>query len=159
MKTRVLFTCFIAFLFCADKPPVRAGAAEDEAVQKELSRFEGTWQFVSIEIEGKKVPEEQVKNSGKLVLKGDQFTLRQGDVTYKGTLKVDLTQKPKRIDITFTDGPEKGRTSLGIYELDGDTYKVCIGLTGKDRPTEFASKPGSGHVLEVLKREKANGKD
>jgi uncharacterized protein (TIGR03067 family) len=61
---------------------------------------------------------------------------------------------PKTIDVTFTEGPEKGKSSYGIYELEGDTYRVCIGLTGKPRPTDFASTPGSGHVLEVLKREK-----
>jgi hypothetical protein len=43
---------------------------------------------------------------------------------------------------------------LGIYELDGDTYKLCGDMQGKSRPTEFAVKPGSGFVLEVLKREK-----
>jgi uncharacterized protein (TIGR03067 family) len=75
-------------------------------------------------------------------------------VTYRGTFKLDLSKKPKEIDVVFTEGPEKGKTSLGIYELEGDVYKVCIGLTGKKRPTEFISKPGSGHVLEVLKRQK-----
>jgi hypothetical protein len=38
------------------------------------------------------------------------------------------------------------------YSALGDTYKVCIGLAGRERPTVFASEPGSGHVLQVLKR-------
>jgi len=67
---------------------------------------------------------------------------------------VDVAKKPKQLDITFTDGPDKGKTTLAIYELEDDTYKVCIDVGEKGRPTEFASKKGSGHVLQVLKREK-----
>jgi len=41
-----------------------------------------------------------------------------------------------------------------IYELEGDTYKVCMALEGHPRPTEFVTRPGNGHVFEILKREK-----
>ena len=53
-----------------------------------------------------------------------------------------------------TEGPGKGKTMLGIYELTGDTYKVCFALPGGERPKEFASKPGSKTMLIVMKREK-----
>jgi uncharacterized protein (TIGR03067 family) len=132
-----------------------AEASKQDAARKELAKFDGTWRFVSIEMEGAKVPAEQVKKSGNMVIHGNQFSLKAGDVTYRGTFKVDLSAKLKRIDITFTGGPEKGQTLLGIYELEGDTYKVCLGMPGKPRPKAFAAKAGSGHVLEVLKREKA----
>jgi len=144
MKLRLLWV-LVAGLFLA---------ADDEAVKKEYKNFTGTWKFVSLEVEGMKVGEEAVKES-RLIIKGNEFTMKSPEGNYKGTYKVDVSKKPKQIDVAFTDGPEKGKTSLGIYELDGDTYKVCISLAeNKDRPTEFASKPGSGHVLEVLKREK-----
>jgi uncharacterized protein (TIGR03067 family) len=135
-----------------------AGAAEEDAAQKEYARFEGAWKFVSIEIEGKNMPEKFFKGS-RLILKGPQFTYQEGGTTYKGTYKVDVSKKPNQIDMTFTEGPEKDKTMVGIYELDGDTYRVCVNPTGKGRPTEFASKPGSGHVLEVLNRVKADSKD
>ena len=48
----------------------------------------------------------------------------------------------------------KGKTTLSIYEIEGDTLKICSVEPGKDRPTEFSSKPGSGHFLRVFKREK-----
>src|SRR5205807_1617746 len=83
---------------------------------------------------------------------GTKFTTAAMGSTYDGTLSLDVTKKPKRFDLKFTKGPEKGNTSLGIYELDGDTWKICLGLTGKSRPTKFATKPGSGHALETLKR-------
>jgi uncharacterized protein (TIGR03067 family) len=55
--------------------------------------------------------------------------------------------------LQFTEGPEKGNTSLGIYELDGDTWKLCFTVTGKERPKTFGTLAGSGLALEILKRE------
>ena len=46
------------------------------------------------------------------------------------------------------------KTKLGIYELDGDTYRYCLAPAGKPRPTEFASKEGSGHSLGASQRQK-----
>ena len=131
----------------------KGGGDKEAAIQEEVGRFEGSWRFDSMEAEGKAVPVDGFKGI-RLVLKGDRFTMVEPNATYRGTYRVDPTSRPKTIDVMFTEGPEKGKSSCGIYELDGDTYKVCIGLTGKPRPTEFASKPGSGHVLEVLKRDK-----
>jgi uncharacterized protein (TIGR03067 family) len=134
--------------------PALLHAAEDDAARKEYAKFTGTWRFASIEAQGQQLPERFFKDS-RLVIDGEHFTLKEGNVSYKGSFKVDVTKKPKQIDVTFTEGPEKGKTARGIYELDGDTYKVCMGSVGKGRPTAFESKPGSGHVLEILKREKA----
>ena len=122
------------------------------AVAEELKRFEGTWRYESTIVEGTSIPTTALANV-RLVLKGDTFAMTDPSATYRGTFKVDPTAVPKTIEISFTEGPEVGKTSRGIYELEGDTYKVCIGLAGRDRPETFACKPGSGHALQVLKRE------
>jgi hypothetical protein len=54
----------------------------------------------------------------------------------------------------MTEGDDKGKTFRGIYEFEGDTRKVCLAPAGKERPKEFSSTAGSGHVLAVLKRVK-----
>jgi uncharacterized protein (TIGR03067 family) len=128
--------------------------APNEATEKEFARFEGTWKFVSLEVGGKKLPPEALKGHS-LILKGDRFEMHTEEGVVKGTFKVDVATKPKQIDITFTDGPPKGQTLKGIYKLEDDTYTVCIDPAAKERVTEFASKPGTMGVLEVLKREKA----
>ena len=51
-------------------------------------------------------------------------------------------------------GDLKGQTSLAIYELVGDTLRICRAAPGKARPTEFASKPGSGLTLMSYQRAK-----
>lgn len=122
-----------------------------EGVTKELAKFRGTWKYTSLEQDGRPVPEAQYREA-RLTIKGDQFTFTLGADTSHGTFEVDPAQKPKAIDVTFTDGPDKGKTIRGVYELTGDTYKACLGSKENDRPKELASKAGTGHVLAVLKR-------
>ena len=129
---------------------VAADAKDDE--KKEYERFTGTWVFESVEVGGEKLALDALKGAG-LTIDGNKFTAKEKEGAVHGTYKVDLSKKPKTIDVTFSDGPEKGKTMLGIYELDGDTYKVCFDISGKERPTKFESKKGTMLVLETLKRE------
>ena len=43
---------------------------------------------------------------------------------------------------------------VGIYQQEGNRLKVCLDLSGKDRPREFKTKSGSNAILLVFKREK-----
>jgi len=124
-----------------------------KAIQSELKRFEATWHFVSIEIEGRLVPEEAFKEDT-LVLKGKQFSSTIQGKTTNGVFKIDPTVTPKTIDITLTDAPGKDKTMKGIYELEGDAQKICVAAPGKARPTEFVSKPNGAQIIQVLKKEK-----
>jgi uncharacterized protein (TIGR03067 family) len=131
---------------------VAATAPQDSAVKNELEQLQGTWQMVSHEVDGK--PDEALKGAVRVV-EADKFTIKKGDKTLRAaTMKLDPTKEPKWIDITFTEGPEKGKTRRGIYILEGDTQTICYGDLDKDRPTEFVSKPGTGHRLVVFKRVK-----
>lgn len=42
---------------------------------------------------------------------------------------------------------------LAIYELDGDTLRVCYDLSGKARPSEFKTKAETQLLLFTYKRE------
>ncbi len=53
-----------------------------------------------------------------------------------------------------TEGKDKGKTALGIYDFTDDTREVCLAPVGKMRPTEFAAPSGSGNILAILKRVK-----
>ena len=77
-----------------------------------------------------KIADESVK----LVLKGDTYTVTVGGETDKGTVKADKAAKPITLDITSSEGPNKGKTILAICEHKGDTMTVCYDLTGKERP-------------------------
>ena len=69
-----------------------------------------------------------------------------------GTHKFDPDKKPPQVDAVVTEGEDKGNTMLGIYELKGDTMKVCFDPTGKERPTSFT--PNEGQFGGVVKRAK-----
>jgi uncharacterized protein (TIGR03067 family) len=120
---------------------------------KDLDKLQGTWDRVSGEVDGKPVPADVLKNS-KLTISGDKYTLTMGDEKRGGTLVLDATKKPKAIDIISAAGPNKGKALLGIYELDGDTFKYCLAPPGQERPKEFTAKAGSGQMLYVNKKAK-----
>jgi uncharacterized protein (TIGR03067 family) len=132
---------------------VCTGSAQD-ATKKEMSRLEGEWSMVSGQANGLAMPQELVK-TGKRVAKNAETTITiGGQILFKATFSIDPTKKPKTIDYTMTEGPTKGKTHLGIYELDGDTVKFCFAAPGEDRPTEFTAKEGSQRTLSVWKRDK-----
>jgi uncharacterized protein (TIGR03067 family) len=132
---------------------VGAAGAQD-ALKKEMAQLEGEWSMVSGQANGAAMPEATV-NSGKRVATDGETTITfGGQVYFKAKFSVDPTKKPKAIDYTMTEGPTKGRTHLGIYELDGDTVRFCFAAPGADRPTDFTAEEGSRRTLSVWKREK-----
>lgn len=129
--------------------------ADDQAdVAKETKKFEGTWTIASSVTDGVEIPRDQLK--GFLVIyEGDKHTVKVGEQVFQvGTQKIDPSKSPKTIDMTITEGPSKGAVMLGIYEIDGDTLKVCFDPAGKKRPTEFKSEAGSANFVNVHKRVK-----
>jgi uncharacterized protein (TIGR03067 family) len=58
------------------------------------------------------------------------------------------------MDIIGTDGPNKGKTFLTIYERDGETLRVCYELSGKSRPREFKTAEGTQLFLVTYTRQK-----
>jgi uncharacterized protein (TIGR03067 family) len=137
--------------FVSTKP--KPMESKDTAVADELKRFEATWRFVEIEVGGQKVPEKAFAKDT-LILKGKTFASFVAGKLVHGEFKIDPLAKPKTIDIIFTEGPGKGHSQKGIYELDADTQKICIAMPDQPRPTEFVTSPENEHILEVLKREK-----
>jgi uncharacterized protein (TIGR03067 family) len=130
-----------------------AGADDKADVEKELKKFQGTWTFESVEAGGKKLPADQFKGIT-LTFEGDKYAVKKGDeVVEAATQKLDPSKSPKTLDAKVTDGPNKGAVILGIYEISGDTLKVCFDPEGKKRPTEFKGESGA-QTLVVHKRVK-----
>jgi uncharacterized protein (TIGR03067 family) len=140
-------------LFCAAGFAASGALADDKAdLEKEVKKFQGTWTFESSEAGGTKLPPDVLK-SLVVVFEGNKHTVKKGDVVLQaGTQKLDPSKSPKTIDVTMTEGPQKGTVMLGIYEFDGDKLKVCFDPQGKQRPTEFKSPPGSENFVNVHKR-------
>jgi hypothetical protein len=106
-----------------------AGAANDEdANKKDMEKMQGDWAAVSMVRDGMPFPKDDAQS-------------------FFRTVKGDIDVLPEGTDDT-------AKSVLGIYEFDGDVLKVCFAAAGKERPTAFESKEGSGHALTVWEREK-----
>jgi uncharacterized protein (TIGR03067 family) len=145
----------IVSLFAGVRSQAEDGNANQKAVAKELRAFKGTWRLSSKEEDGKKFSEEEIKE---VIGTSDglgKFSVRRGDkLVGEGSIKLDPAKKPKTIDVTYTEGERKGKTALGIYEIESDTFRVCVARPGDERPAEFSAKAGSGRTLIVYKRAK-----
>jgi uncharacterized protein (TIGR03067 family) len=132
---------------------VLAATGTSQADDKEdRDRFQGAWKAVSYE-EGGMTDVIIFPEAITFGFKGDTFSFPWGNVKITGKFKIDSAKKPKVIDLS-TEGV-KGVWGQGIYELEGDTLKVCF---GEERPTEFKTKANSKQWLLVLKRKKENDK-
>ena len=144
----------IGFTIAAFAPVL---ADDSDAVKKDLAALQGEWSMVSGSADGQSMPDETRKQM-KRVCKGDETTTTMaGQVYLKAKITLDPSKKPKTIDYQMTDGFTKGKTQLGIYEVEGDMFKSCFGKPGAERPTDFTSKPGDGRTLSVWKRQKPTG--
>jgi uncharacterized protein (TIGR03067 family) len=116
----------------------------------DLDALQGTWNVATLEMEGQAMG--AIPPGACIILKGTKFSTSGMGADYNGELVVDDATKPKTFDLKFTTGAEKGNTSFGIYELDGDQWKMCLTLRGGKRPAKFATKAGSGLALQTLVR-------
>jgi uncharacterized protein (TIGR03067 family) len=142
-----------------------AGHAGGQDAKKDLELLQGTWNMDSIGWGGKNLPKE-LMTGYKFVFAGNKLTWdgaigmmsRMGKVTARAgafpcDFKIDPSKKPKQIDITFhVKINKRDLTLLGIYEIKGDTLKVCC--FSKRRPVEFSQKDNDNVSYIVLTRAK-----
>ncbi len=110
--------------------------------------MQGSWLITSLYARGR---EQEESGVARLVIKGDTagFIKRPGKKPDEFKVKLDSSKTPKTIDLV-----DRGKVSVGIYEFDGDTLKICYRERGEARPQYFDPKKESKiAVMMVLKRE------
>jgi len=92
-----------------------------------------------------------------LTFEGNKFMLELGGKSASGTFTIDPAKKPKQIDMTVTKGSDEdtkkyeGKTSKGIYELEGDKLKWLAAEPGaEDRPEAFPNDPAKVKGLYLI---------
>ena len=127
------------------------GASQTTTGKSDLDALQGVWKLASGEMGGIAMPPEITKDV-QLTIKGSVSNYKEQGTEHAGSFKLDEAKKPKHIDIT---DQKTGMVMIGIYELKGDEFKVCLDGDGKTRPTEFKSKEDNPSVgIMVFKREK-----
>jgi uncharacterized protein (TIGR03067 family) len=158
MKVRVVAVLgLVLFLTAEGQTREGTGSRADDARQ-ELLKLQGTWQLESLEEakkDAKTVTKADVK--GRTLFVGSEvFLMRDGErVVQAGTLR--LLPAKRAVDAVVRKGEYEGNTMLGVYELKGDTLRVCFDPEGDGRPKGFAAKAGSGLLVAVYKRVKPAG--
>jgi uncharacterized protein (TIGR03067 family) len=125
---------------------------------EQLRALEGTWEFDSLEVDGRPMAEPMLESS-RILIDGDCFRSEMGGTSYEGVFNIDVEKDSHAIDIEFVSGPESGNWNYGIFELAGDRLKICLDMGGHNRPTAFRTTPGSHCALEILRRASATRPD
>jgi uncharacterized protein (TIGR03067 family) len=119
---------------------------------EQLRSLEGTWEFLSLEVDGRPLSATMLATS-RILIDGDRFRSETPGATYEGEFNIDVEADPHGIDIEFVAGPEAGNTNYGIFNInDADQLTICLNMSGPTRPRVFATSPGSGQALETLCR-------
>ncbi len=155
LNTPILLVTFL--LLAGVGSPDASGDPPGDAFKKELKALAGTWRPISAENNGYKASAEDLKGILWFRDADGKWTARRDDknVVEWAVKKIDATKNPKTIDMEITAGAYKGVVYQGIYELDGDTLRICFALPDRDvRPTEFSASKGTVRALSEFKREK-----
>ena len=114
---------------------------------------QGSWTPTKAELGGQPMTEAVLKSIS-LKLDHGKYEVSVGGNSDKGTYTLDSASKPKSMTITGTEGPNRGKTFPSIYELNGDTLRICYDLSGAKRPTEFKTVAGTKLYLVTYNRKK-----
>lgn len=130
-----------------------AGRAEDQKsdLSGDLKALQGTW-----------VSTPDNSQESFWVFEGKKVKSTAGGRDYVCQITHDPKATPHpTIDFLVTEGEDdsKGKTSRGIYQLRGDTLKICVTGPGEgERPAEFKAVEDETYLFN-LKREKEEEKD
>ncbi len=105
-----------ALAFAADRP--------DDA-----KSIRGAWTPSKAELGGKPVADAVLKMI-KLKLDNGKYVASVAGESDIGTYTLDVASKPKGMTVNGTEGPNKGKSFPAIYELDGDSLRICYDLSG-----------------------------
>ena len=112
--------------------------------------LEGTWDVVLSVAAG----EEGATPAGTyLKIEGDYFERNTPNHIFTRTIVVNKDTTPYEIDLHITNEPDKGKTFLGIYKVEGNTLSIAHALPGNPRPSQFESTAANKQILSVSKKQ------
>ncbi|MDR3636352.1 MAG: sigma-70 family RNA polymerase sigma factor [Isosphaeraceae bacterium] len=142
----------------AEAPRDQIVAAE-KPIAKDLRPFQGTWSFDACESVLWYTDLELIRKSWRWEIRGQEITwTRHGKEAVKLSFTVDTSKSPNQIDLTFLDGPDKGKTCTGIYYFVRGNLWICTTEPGAmvDRPTKMAMSSDSKTAILVLVQKEPN---
>src|SRR5262249_46091243 len=130
---------------------IKAGSAAKDAAADPLAPLQGTWEIVSFEKDGSAAPQDDIAGLT-VMITGSEYKLINKDNVSKGTFSVDASKEPKQMDVQHQTESGDSQSLPSIYEVTGDTLRVCYNPEGGARPTSFTTKPDTAFISVVYKR-------
>jgi uncharacterized protein (TIGR03067 family) len=128
-----------------------AKGVKAEPADADQKNIQGAWTVVAAEMRGEK-KEDLLGSKVRFAANKITVEIKGQEAAKEGTFMLDASMKLRRLDIV-PRGEEK--PMLGIYELDGDNLKICLGDSPDEaRPVKFETQAERKVVLLVLKRDK-----
>ena len=126
---------------------VPAGSTTEPSTRSDDANIQGKWRVVFSEDSGRSAPPEALRDILFVITK-DTMTMEVGGRKQESIYKLEPSTSPKSIDLTTN-----GQTKPGIYDLQGDTLRICLSEKSNVRPTAFDSQPDSvNDVVLIMKR-------
>jgi uncharacterized protein (TIGR03067 family) len=145
MSKRLCVLVILGFLIGADD------AKKSDQSKKDLDQIQGNWHVVAMETNGMRGGADEVKKLTLIVKKDDYSVKVNGEDHVSAKLVLRADKKPKELDLVLETGP----VHKGIYEIDGDKFKICVSLSSaadSERPKEFKTKEDSDTALFTWER-------
>ena len=124
-----------------------------DTTTNDAATVQGNWKPVAAELGGHPMSEALLKTIS-LKLDDGKYEVFVGTEPDRGTYTIDPAATPKRMTIQGTEGPNHGRTFPAIYEISGDTLRICYDLSGANTPATFKTVAGTKLYLVTYQRVK-----
>jgi uncharacterized protein (TIGR03067 family) len=119
-------------------------AQHQTAISSPVTELEGEWAMVSAVLDGVAMNQEMVTWCRRITRGNITRVVAGPQVFVNASFTLDNSRKPQVIDYVNLEGASKGESQAGIFELIGDSLKICMSAPGQPRPADFSSKPGDG---------------
>lgn len=123
--------------------------APGQGGQRDPGGIEGTWELLSSVYGGElSLPE------GRRTWTITRTRIRYSDAI-EDAYAIDPKANPEQITVTQIrpgNGAADGAKLWGIYEVKGDTLRICVAPADRGRPRAFESAAGSQQNLHTLRR-------
>jgi uncharacterized protein (TIGR03067 family) len=124
--------------------------AGGKTVEEDRRKLQGTWEAVAAEADGKPIPAGLLQGF-RMVVAGDRLTFNPETRKRESTFQVDASRQPRRLILKQLEPEARGQQVTALYAFEGASLRLCLDNAGKGTPSEFATRPGDGRRLLVLR--------
>jgi len=116
-----------------------------------LQQLQGEWIPIELVTDGAPMDSKWLAFGGRTQIGNETKVVFGGQTMVHALMRIAESASP--IEVDYLNLGKRSRTvSLGIMDLTGDEWRVCMASPGTPRPMEFSSRRGSGHTLSRWKR-------